>query len=296
MEKFLISVRLSTLNQETLLKDKFLPIMVSEMRLTLSDTFTDSFQRSPKKTSSKQQTTRAKSSASLLNSIPVSQKMLTAASLYLSSSLTTRSQSMNQLKRIRVLSRVNSLNVVSTRMSTRIKSSSPQQTLFLEAMSRSTGTTSTFCLVMSSLRTTYPTTFIDEIVFSRLNTFILKNLLYIIMMASSKLLRNKLNLPTLNANRQAFVLQILEKFDEEHLSNPGRNIPLDLFLRYFFLNEKSKVDSLDREAIVDYVYHLLIWKAYLNAICKKPMNWQSRLKAFLSPDFTEQQSNEGLPM
>jgi len=58
--------------------------------------------------------------------------------------------------------------------------SSPQQTLFLEAMSRSTDTTSTFCLVMSSLRTTYPTTFIDEIVFSRLNTFILKNLLYII--------------------------------------------------------------------------------------------------------------------
>lgn len=115
-------------------------------------------------------------------------------------------------------------------------------------------------------------------------------------MASSKLLRNKLNLPTLNANRQAYVLQILDKFDEEHLSNPGRNIPLDLFLRYFFLNEKSKVDSLDREAIVDYVYHLLIWKAYLNAICKKPMNWQSRLKAFLSPDFTEQQSNEGLPM
>lgn len=180
MEKFSISVKLSTLNQETLLKDKFLPIMDSEMRLTLSDTFIDSFQRSPKKTSSKQQITKAKSSASLLNSIPVSQKMLTAASLYPSSSLMIRSQSMNQLKRIRVLSRVNSLNVVSTRTSTRIMNSSPQQTLFLEAMSRSTDTTSTFCLVMSSLRTTYPPTFIDEIVFSRLNTFILKNLLYII--------------------------------------------------------------------------------------------------------------------
>jgi len=66
--------------------------------------------------------------------------------------------------------------------------------------------------------------------------------------------RQKLNLPALNANRRAYVLEILDKFDQEHINNPGRNIPLDLFLRYFFLNEKSKVDSLDREAIVEYVY------------------------------------------
>jgi hypothetical protein len=108
--------------------------------------------------------------------------------------------------------------------------------------------------------------------------------------------RAKLNLASLNANRQAYILQILDKFDQEHINNPGRNIPLDLYLRYFFLNEKSKVDSLDREAIVDYVHHLLIWKGYLNAICRKPMTWQSRFKAFMSPDFLEQQSNEGLPV
>ena len=98
----------------------------------------------------------------------------------------------------------------------------------------------------------------------------------------------KLNLPTLNSTRQAYVMQILDKFDQEHINNPGRNIPLDLYLRYFFLREKSQLDSLDREAIVDYVYHLLIWKGYLNAICKKPMTWQSRMRAFLSPDFFEQ--------
>jgi hypothetical protein len=107
--------------------------------------------------------------------------------------------------------------------------------------------------------------------------------------------RAKLNLPSLNASRQAYILQILEQFDQEHANNPGKNIPLDLYLRYFFLNEKTKVDSLDREAIVDYVHHLLIWKGYLNAICKKPMTWQTRFKAFLSPDFIEQQTNEGLP-
>ena len=99
--------------------------------------------------------------------------------------------------------------------------------------------------------------------------------------------RAKLNLPTLNANRHAYVLQILDSFDQEHINNPGRNLPLDLYLRYFFLNEKTKVDSLDREAIVDYVHNLMIWKGYLNAICRKPMTWQSRLKAFLSPDFIE---------
>jgi hypothetical protein len=99
--------------------------------------------------------------------------------------------------------------------------------------------------------------------------------------------RQRLNLPSLSATRQAYVLQILDAFDEAHINEPGRNLPLDLYLRYFFLNEKSKVDSLDREAIVDYVYHLMIWKGYLNAICRKPMTWQSRLKAFLSPDFLE---------
>ena len=38
------------------------------------------------------------------------------------------------------------------------------------------------------------------------------------------------------------------------MNNPGKNMPLDLYLRYFFLNHKKKIDSIDREAIVDYVY------------------------------------------
>jgi hypothetical protein len=102
--------------------------------------------------------------------------------------------------------------------------------------------------------------------------------------------RGRLNLPLLTASRQSYVLQILNQFDQEHINTPGRNIPLDLYLRYFFLNLKSQshaVDSLDREAIVDYVYHLLIWKGYLNAICRKPMTWEARLRAFQSPDFFE---------
>ena len=83
------------------------------------------------------------------------------------------------------------------------------------------------------------------------------------------------------------------------MTNPGRNVPLDLFLRYFFLREKKQhdpVDSVDREAVVDYVYYLQLYKGYLNAICKKPMTWQSRLQAMLSPDFLTQQQNQSLPV
>lgn len=94
------------------------------------------------------------------------------------------------------------------------------------------------------------------------------------METTTKLLsKGKLNMPSLNANRQAYILQILDSFELEHTNNPGRNVPLDLFLRYFFLNEKKQVDSLDREAIVEYVHYMLIWKGYLNAICRKPMTW-----------------------
>lgn len=89
---------------------------------------------------------------------------------------------------------------------------------------------------------------------------------------ASKMLA-RMNLPTINSTRQGYILKILDSFDEEHINNPGRNIPLDLYLRYFFLKEKRKIDSIDREAIVDYVYYLMIYKGYLNAICKKPMTW-----------------------
>ena len=96
-----------------------------------------------------------------------------------------------------------------------------------------------------------------------------------------------MNLPILNATRRAQVLTILDNFDNEHINNPGRNIPLDLFLRYYFLKEKKNLEATDREAIVDYVYHLMKYKGFLNAICRKPMTWESRFKAFFSPDFIQ---------
>ncbi len=105
------------------------------------------------------------------------------------------------------------------------------------------------------------------------------------MLKNASKLVQRMNLNTLNMTRKGHVLNILNKFDEEHINNPGRNIPLDLYLRYYFLNIKKEVDSLDREAIVDYVYYLMIYKGYLNAICKKPMTWESRLNSLKSEEF-----------
>lgn len=105
----------------------------------------------------------------------------------------------------------------------------------------------------------------------------------------------KLNLPTLNASRKGYVLDILTKFDEEHTNNPGKNLTLDLYLRFYFLQYKKLLDATEREAIVDYVYYLLMYKGYLNAICTKPMTWESRFKAFTSDVFSQHQNNPNLP-
>jgi hypothetical protein len=80
---------------------------------------------------------------------------------------------------------------------------------------------------------------------------------------------------------------VLDEYDTKHEVEPGRNIHFDLFLRYYFLEEKANINSLDREAIVEYAYALMRQKGFLNAICKKPVSWDSRFKAFLSPDFFE---------
>jgi len=58
-------------------------------------------------------------------------------------------------------------------------------------------------------------------------------------------------------------------------------------LRYYFLKHKKTLEAEDRESIVEHVYYLMNYKGYLNAICRKPMSWENRLKAFLSPDFGE---------
>jgi len=90
----------------------------------------------------------------------------------------------------------------------------------------------------------------------------------------------KINMPMLDAPRRAAVIEILQSFDDKHLNEPNRNIPLDLFLRYYFLERKKLFDSKARASIVDHVYYLTREKSFLTAICKKPETWSNKLKAF----------------
>ncbi|CAI2371994.1 unnamed protein product [Moneuplotes crassus] len=102
------------------------------------------------------------------------------------------------------------------------------------------------------------------------------------------------NLLRLDNDRQKHVISILEAFEKDNQVNPGKNTPLDLFLRYYFLDNKM-VSPSDRAAIVDYVYRLTSYKLYLSAISRRPINWKSRLEAFVSPKFEENFMNGQIP-
>lgn len=160
------------------------------------------------------------------------------------------------------------------------------QTWLLEAMSRSTDTVTIFSHVTNTPRNTWINTPTEMIIFLLKTEHYNKLKLITNMLNPSKIVA-KLNLPTLNATRKGYVIDILNKFDEEHTNNPGKNMTLDLYLRYYFLQYKKTLEKEDREAIVDYVYYLMMYKGYLNAICTKPMTWESRLGAFRSDSFSQ---------
>ena len=91
----------------------------------------------------------------------------------------------------------------------------------------------------------------------------------------------------ITAKRKGAVLDILETFDTTHINEPGRNIPMDLFLRHFFLNHKKDYDADARTQIAELTYTMARYKGYLNAISNRKsgrepdkVSWISRMKAF----------------
>ena len=60
----------------------------------------------------------------------------------------------------------------------------------------------------------------------------------------------------LTKKREAGVLNILDEFDNFHINNIGRNIPLDIFMRYHFLKHKNEFNSEARTQMVENVYTL----------------------------------------
>jgi hypothetical protein len=65
------------------------------------------------------------------------------------------------------------------------------------------------------------------------------------------------------------VLEVLENYDNMHINEPSRNVPLDIFLRYFFLQHKNEYDASSRTQIVELVYTMQRYKGYLNAITSR---------------------------
>ena len=54
-------------------------------------------------------------------------------------------------------------------------------------------------------------------------------------------------------NRNA-ILSLLNGFDDFHINEPGRNLPMDMYLRFHFLKQKKDFNTAARTQIVDYVY------------------------------------------
>lgn len=72
--------------------------------------------------------------------------------------------------------------------------------------------------------------------------------------------------------REHHLLQILTSFGQQQL-------PLDVFLRLYF-RAHSAVGSKDRKEICEAVYGIIRWRALLDFVAEKPLNWESRYRAF----------------
>lgn len=62
-------------------------------------------------------------------------------------------------------------------------------------------------------------------------------------------------------------------------------LPMDLFLRYYFLGRKNDFTAQDRAFIVQHIYAMIRWKTYLGFLSKKPINWYNRLDTYESDKF-----------
>ena len=97
------------------------------------------------------------------------------------------------------------------------------------------------------------------------------------------------------------ILSLLNGFDDFHINEPNRNLPMDMYLRFHFLKHKKDFNTAARTQIVDYVYTLQRFKGYLNAIASRKssgedtITWAARLKAFQTPDFPDLFDHPSIP-
>lgn len=63
------------------------------------------------------------------------------------------------------------------------------------------------------------------------------------------------------------------------------NLPIDLYLRYFFLDRKNDFTPEQRAFIVQHTYSLIRHKTYLGFLGDKPINWINRLRVYEGNQF-----------
>ena len=88
--------------------------------------------------------------------------------------------------------------------------------------------------------------------------------------------------------REHHLLAILSAFDKETL-------PLDVFLRNYF-RKHTAVGSKDRKEICNAVYGMIRWRALLDYIAEKPLNWESRYRAFIHCPIESLLKDETIPI
>ncbi len=87
--------------------------------------------------------------------------------------------------------------------------------------------------------------------------------------------------------REHHLLEILSSFEKQTL-------PLDVFLRNYF-RAHTAVGSKDRKEICDAIYGMVRWRALLDHVAQKPLNWETRYRAFTQFSPSELQSDTTIP-
>lgn len=87
--------------------------------------------------------------------------------------------------------------------------------------------------------------------------------------------------------REHHLLQILPAFEKQPL-------PLDVYLRNYF-RQHTAVGSKDRKEICEAIYGMIRWRALLDHVADKPLNWETRFRAYSRYSPAELQRDAAIP-
>ena len=84
------------------------------------------------------------------------------------------------------------------------------------------------------------------------------------------------------------IIQILNQSE-------GSTLPLDTFLRCY-LRRNPAIGSKDRQEICETLYGMVRWKALLDYLCPRPINWGKKLELFCSINPFDFKNKSGIPL